>query len=181
MTTYQLDPSHSQAAFTTRHMMLTKVRGELKITQGTLDFDAANPANASVEVHLDATSINTGDGNRDNHLRSPDFLDAAQFPALIFKSTRIETRDGQTAKVHGDLTIRDVTRPVVIEAEYLGTGKDPWGNDIVAFSGSTKINREDWGLTWNVALEAGGWLVSRDIEIALDVQAKPVAETVAAS
>jgi polyisoprenoid-binding protein YceI len=180
MTTYHLDPSHSQAAFTARHMMLTKVRGDLKITQGTLEFDAANPADASVEVHLDAASISTGDGNRDNHLRSPDFLNAAEFPALVFKSTRIETRDGKTAKVHGDLTIRDVTRPVVIEAEYLGAGKDPWGNDVVAFAGSTKINREDWGLTWNVALEAGGWLVSRDIEIALDVQAKPVAETVAA-
>ncbi len=179
MTVYQFDPSHSEAAFTARHMMFTKVRGDLKISKGVLQYDAANPAASQVEVVLDAASIATGDANRDNHLRSGDFLEAEQYPTLTFKSTRVETKDGREGKVYGDLTIRDVTRPVVIDAEYLGEVKDPWGNNRLVFNGSTRINREDWGLKWNVALEAGGLLVSKDIEIELDVQALPATEAAA--
>lgn len=179
MTIYQIDASHSDAAFTVRHMVVAKVRGNFKINKGVLQFDKANPAASSVEVTLDSASVSTGDDNRDNHLRSADFFDAETYPALSFKSTRVETGDGETGKIYGDLTILDQTRPVVINADFLGEVKDPWGNNRVAFSGTTKINREDWGLTWNVALEAGGFLVSKDIEIALDVQAVPATEAAA--
>ena len=179
MATYQFDPSHSEAAFTARHMMFTKVRGNLKLTKGVLTYDPANPSASQVEVALDAASIATGDPNRDGHLRSPDFLETEKFPEVSFKSTRVDSTDGKSGKVYGDLTIRGVTRPVVIDADFLGEAKDPWGNDRLAFSGKTKINREDWGLTWNVALEAGGLLVSKDIEIELDVEALPATEAAA--
>lgn len=179
MAIYRLDASHSSASFSARHTMMARVRGELGIVSGTLSFDPANPSAASVEVELDAASIATRDEKRDEHLRSADFLDIAQFPTLTFKSTRVETKDGKAGKVYGDLTIRGVTRPVVIDAVNLGEQTSPWGNKVVGFSGSTKVNREDWGLTWNVALEAGGWLVSKEIEINLDVEALPVTEAAA--
>lgn len=179
MTVYNIDTAHSDAAFTVRHMVVARVRGSFKLQQGVLKFNKANPEASSVEVTLDANSISTGDENRDAHLRGADFFDVEKHPALTFKSTRVETKDGETGKVYGDLTINGTTRPVVIDADFLGEIKDPWGNDRVAFSGTTRINREDWGLTWNVALEAGGFLVSKDIEIALDVQAVPATEAAA--
>ncbi|MFN8379154.1 MAG: YceI family protein [Anaerolineae bacterium] len=179
MTIYTIDASHSDAAFTVRHMVVAKVRGNFKVSKGVLKFDKANPAASSVEVALDSASVSTGDANRDNHLRSADFFDVEKFPTLTFKSTQIETTDGKTGKIYGDLTIHGESRPVVIDADFLGEVKDPWGNNRVAFSGSTKINREDWGLTWNVALEAGGFLVGKDIEIALDVEGLPSTEAAA--
>ncbi len=180
MASYHFDTSHSDAAFTVRHMVVAKVRGNFKISKGVLNYDPANPAASSVEVELDAASISTGDENRDNHLRSADFFDVANYPVLTFKSTKVETSNGKAGKVYGDLTIHGVSRPVVIDAEFLGELKDPWGNNRVVFSGSTRINREDWGLTWNVALEAGGFLVGKDIEINLEVEALPVAVEAAA-
>lgn len=179
MALYTIDASHSDAAFTVRHMVVARVRGSFKVSKGVLKFDKANPAASSVEVALDSTSISTGDAKRDDHLRSADFFDVEKHPELTFKSTRIETKDGKTGKVYGDLTINGTTRPVVIDTDFLGEVKDPWGNNRVAFSGSTRINREDWGLTWNVALEAGGFLVGKDIEIALDVEALPATEAAA--
>ncbi len=179
MPKWNFDPPHTSAEFSARHMMVTTVRGKFEKLSGALDFDPENPTEASVEVTIDAASLNTGVTDRDNHLRSPDFLDVANYPTITFKSTKIEMTGESEGKIMGDLTIRGVTRPVVINTEYLGQGKDPWGKTIAGFSGRTKINREDWGLTWNVALETGGVLVSKEISITLEVEAIP-AETPAA-
>ncbi|MFQ3567255.1 MAG: YceI family protein [Aggregatilineales bacterium] len=180
MTTWLIDPAHSQVSFSARHMMVTTVRGSFKSLSGTIEFDPANPAAAQVDVTIEAASIDTGVADRDNHLRSPDFLDTASFPTITFKSTRVEPQGSDRARIYGDLTIRGVTREVVIEAELLGQGKDPFtGSTKAGFAGRTTINREDWGLTWNIALEAGGVLVSKEIKIELDVQA--VEQAVAAA
>lgn len=180
MATWQLDPAHSSATFSARHMMVTTVRGHFRALSGTLEFDPANPNASSVEATLDAASIDTNAADRDNHLRSPDFLDATAFPTITFKSTRVEMASGDSAKVYGDLTIRGVTRPVVLETEHLGIQTNPWGKRVAGFTARTKINREDWGLTWNVAIEAGGVLVGKDITIDLDIEATPVEEAVPA-
>lgn len=176
MAQWNIDSYHSGASFSVRHMMVTTVRGGFQKVSGTLNFDPANPAAASVEADIDAASISTGVNDRDNHLRSADFLDAANFPTLHFKSTGVTLTGDNTADITGDLTIRDVTRPVVIKGEFLGTHKGMDGQDRAGFTGTTRINREDFGLTWNVALEAGGWLVGKEVTIALDVEAVPVKE-----
>lgn len=172
MTTWTFDPVHTYANFSTRHMMITTVRGTFSNITGEITFDPANPAAASVHAEIDAATINTQMGDRDNHLKSPDFLDVANHPKLVFRSTRVEVTGENTAKIHGDLTIRGVTRPVVLDTELTGLGVDPFAKvDKAGFAAKTKINREDFGLTWNVALEAGGWLVGKDITIELDVEA----------
>ncbi len=176
MSTWTLDTAHSYANFSAKHMMITTVRGSLAVVSGTIEFDPANPAAASVEATLDATSVNTGMGDRDGHLKSPDFLDVANHPTITFKSTKVEPTGDNTARITGDLTIRGTSKPVVMEAEFLGAGKDPFsGADKAGFTASTAINREDWGLTWNVGLEAGGWLVGKELKISLDVEAVKVA------
>jgi polyisoprenoid-binding protein YceI len=181
MSQWNLDLAHTSATFTAKHMMIATVRGSLAVTGGTITFDPANPAAASVEATLDAASINTNMGDRDNHLRSPDFLDAATYPTITFKSTKVEPTGEGTARIYGDLTIRDVTKPVVLDATLEGVGKDPvTGVDKAGFSATTSINREDWGLTWNVALEAGGVLVGKEIKLALEAEAVKVAEAVPA-
>ena len=173
MALWNIDSAHAQANFAARHMMVTTVRGSFNKITGTINFDPANPAAASVEAVIDTTSMNsTGNDQRDGHLKSPDFLDIEKFPTITFKSTKIEpNKDGSQAKIYGDLTIKDVTKPVVFEAELLGQGKTPFGTTVAGFNGKTKINREDFGLTWNMALETGGWLVSKDVSIELDVEA----------
>lgn len=171
MAKWNLDPAHTSAEFSARHMMVTTVRGAFEKMSGTLDFDPANPAAGSVDVTIDAASLNTRVADRDTHLKSPDFLDVVNFPTITFKSTKIEVTGSEAGKITGDLTIRGVTHQVVINAEYLGQGKNPWGITVAGFSGTTKINREDWGLVWNVALETGGVLVGKDITISLDVEA----------
>lgn len=168
--TWQLDPAHSSIQFVARHMMLSKVRGEFEQFAVDLNLDPAHPQNSSVEARIDAGSINTREAQRDTHLKSPDFLNAAEFPELVFKSTRIEKTGEAEAKVHGDLTIRDVTRPVVLDVTYLGASKSPWGANALGFEATTKISREEWGLTWNVALETGGWLVGKDITIQIEAE-----------
>jgi polyisoprenoid-binding protein YceI len=181
MAHWNLDPAHSSAEFSAKHMMITTVRGRLAVVGGVIDFDPANPAAASVEATLDAASINSGVGDRDGHLKSPDFLDVATYPTITFKSTRVEPTGGDKARIHGDLTVRGTTRPVVLEAEFLGAGKNPFDQtERAGFIASTAINREDWGLTWNVALEAGGILVGKEIRISLDVQAIKVTKAVTA-
>lgn len=181
MAQWTLDPAHSSAEISAKHMMITTVRGKMSVIGGSVDFDPANPAAASVEATLDPASINTGVGDRDNHLRSPDFLDAPNFPTIHFKSTRVEPTGENKARIHGDLTIRGITKPVVLEAEFLGAALNPFDqSERAGFVASTSINREDWGLTWNVPLAQGGLLVSKDVRIALDVQAVKVAETVTA-
>jgi polyisoprenoid-binding protein YceI len=182
MATYKFDPTHSSADFSARHMMITTVRGGFRNVNGTLVYDRENPANSSVEAVIDtATMTSTGLDQRDNHLRSGDFLDIENFPHITFKSTRVEVgSDNTRAKVYGDLTIRGVTHPVTLDVELLGEEKSPFGDTRIGFTGTTRINREDFGLTWNMALESGGWLVGKEITITLDVEAILVTEAVTA-
>jgi polyisoprenoid-binding protein YceI len=175
------DPTHSNADFSVRHMMISTVRGGFKDVSGKLNFDPQNPAASYVEATIQTASVWTGINDRDNHLRSGDFFDVANYPAMTFKSTAVEVVNPTHAKVTGDLTIRDVTRPVVLEVEFIGEQKNPFtGKSSAGFSATTAINREDFGLTWNVALEAGGWLVGKDIKISLDIEAVAVEETATA-
>jgi len=161
--------------------MITTVRGSFKKVTGSIEYDPANPTATAVIAEIDAASIDTGLTDRDNHLRSPDFLDALTFPLLTFKSKNIQHTTDTTAKITGDLTIRGMTREVVLDAELLGIQTDPFaGSQKAGFVAETKINREDWGLVWNVALEAGGVLVGKEIKITLDVEAVKVAEAVPA-
>ena len=175
--TWTLDPAHSSVTFTTKHMMITTVRGSMKIADFDLMFDPDNHEASSVRVSLDTASIDTGQDARDQHLRSDDFLNTDEFPTIDFVSTRIE-RNGTSGsgKIHGDLTIRGTTHPVVLDAEFAGIVANMQGGERAAFSASTKIDRDAFGLTWNVALEQGGWLVSKDIEIEIEVAAVSSAE-----
>lgn len=167
--TWTLDPAHSSVTFSARHMMVTTVRGSMTIRDFGLSFDPDDLTSSSVTVSLDAASIDTGMEQRDAHLRSADFLAADEFPTVDFVSTKIEA-DGGDYRIHGDLTIRGTTRPVVLEAEYAGTVANMQGGRSAGFSARTTIDREDFGLTWNVALEQGGWLVSREIRIEIDLE-----------
>jgi len=170
MSTFNLDPTHSSIEFTVRHMVFSKVRGSFTAFTVDLDIDDATNLPTSIKASIDASSVSTNVADRDAHLKSPDFLDAAQFPTLTFASTSVTgTADAMT--IAGNLTIHGVTKPVSLSAAFDGRGKDPWGNDRIAYSANTKINRKDFGLTWNQALEAGGVLVGEDIEIALSIQA----------
>jgi len=167
---YQIDFSHSNVQFSVRHMMLSKTRGEFEKFSGTVALNEAEPAASNVEIQIDAASINTRDEKRDEHLRSGDFLDAVNYPYITFKSSKVELADAANGKLHGDLTIRGVTKPVVLKIEHTGTSKSPWGTENYGFEGHTKINRKDWGLTWNVALETGGVLVSDEINIDIELE-----------
>jgi polyisoprenoid-binding protein YceI len=178
--TWNLDAAHSGINFSVRHMVVSKVRGRFTTFTGTLSFDENDLSRSTVEVIVAASSIDTGTAQRDIHLRSADFFDADRFPELRFRSTRIEKVDTDHCRVVGDLTIRDVTREVTLDAEYGGRAKDPWGNERVAFAAKTAIDRKDFGLGWNQALEAGGVLVGDRVEIELDVQAVKAAASQAA-
>jgi polyisoprenoid-binding protein YceI len=167
---WQIDPAHSEIQFSARHMMISTVRGRFRQFSGTVEADEQNPTTARVEVQIDAASIDTGDDKRDTHLCSPDFLNVEQYPYITFKSTKVEQRDATHGQLAGDLTIRDVTKPVVLDVEYAGMAKSPWGTISAGFSAHTRINRKDWGLNWNVALETGGWLVSDEIRIDVEVE-----------
>ncbi len=169
--TWAIDPTHTAVTFSARHLMAAKVRGSFKTFSGTIDI-GDSPEASSVSVTIDAGSIDTGVEDRDGHLRSPDFLHIEDFPTLEFASTGIRTA-GSGYEVDGDLTIRGVTNPVTLQLAYHGLVTDPWGNEKALFSATTKINREDWGLTWNAPLEAGGWLVGKNVDIELEVQAAP--------
>ncbi|MFW5748834.1 MAG: YceI family protein [Chloroflexota bacterium] len=177
MAQWQYDPTHSGVTFAIKHMMISTVRGSFNDVSATLNFDPENPADASVEAVIQVASIDTGTTDRDNHLRSADFFDVENYPTIIFKSTSVELQDNNVARVNGDLTIRGTTHPATLEVTYLGSGTNPYGIQVAGFEASTKINREDFGLTWNVALETGGILVGKDVKIELDVQFNPVKET----
>ncbi|RKH21424.1 polyisoprenoid-binding protein [Corallococcus sp. CA047B] len=170
-TLWNIDTTHTGIHFSVRHMVVAKVRGSFQKFSGTLTLDEQDPTASSVSVSIEAASIHSGVEQRDNHLRSPDFFDVEKFPAITFQSTKVEKASGDGLRVTGNLTIRGITREVVLEAEQLGVAKDPWGNTKAAFEAKTSINRSDFGLTWNQALEAGGVLVGEKIEIALEVQA----------
>ncbi len=173
---YQIDASHSEIQFSVRHMMVSKARGIFEKWSGTVALNAAQPEQTTVDITIETASINTRDEKRDEHLRSPEFLDAAQYSTLHFKSTNVEVLDKKHAKLHGDLTIRGVTKPVVVDVEYNGSAKSPWGTTSYGFSGSAKINREDWGLNWNAALETGGWLVGKEVQIDIELELVQAAE-----
>lgn len=167
---FQIDNSHSEIQFSVRHMMVSKVRGVFEKWGGEIALNPANPAATTVDITIDAASINTKDAQRDGHLRSADFLNVEQFPTIHFKSTKVELTGDNTAKLHGDLTIVGVSKPVTLNVEYQGNAKSPWGVVSYGFSASTKINREDWGLTWNAALETGGWLVGKEIQVDIETE-----------
>ena len=179
---WSIDPSHSHVEFAVRHMMVATVKGRFAEVEGTIALDEANPASSRVEARIPAASIDTREPNRDAHLRSADFLDAENHPYLTFRSTRVESHGRGRFTVHGDLTIRGVTRPLAFEGEYLGTNTNPYGFRVAGFSASTRINRRDFGLNWNAALETGGVLVADEVKISLEVEAvqQPAQQGVAA-
>jgi len=179
MTTWTKDPNHSHIDFKARHMMISWVRGSFHNFDANVEFDPDRPENTQVEVSIDAASIDTGVNDRDNHLRSADFLDATNHPTLTYKSRRIEVLDSAHARLIGDLTIRGLSREVVLDVEYAGSAVSPYGKHQVGFNAQTKINRKDWGLEWNVALETGGWLVGDEIQINIELELVEVPETVA--
>lgn len=178
-TTWTLDGAHSQVEFSVKHMMFTTVRGLFTKVKGTIHLDAETPEESSVEVTIDAASLDTRVEDRDNHLRSGDFFDVETYPTLTFRSRGVEgslSGPGDTFRIVGDLTIRDVTREVTLEARFEGTGADPWGGTRAGFSAETSIDRRDFGLTWNQALETGGVLVGHEVRIDLQIQAVQLQE-----
>jgi polyisoprenoid-binding protein YceI len=167
---YAIDPSHTSVEFVGRHLMITKVRGRFPDVSGTITIDD-DPARSHVEVVMDVATLDTGNTDRDNHLRGADFFEADRYPTITFRSTKVEEGRSGTWNVTGDLTVRDVTRPVTLEVDFDGASASPFGDERIAFSAATEVDREDWGLTWNVALETGGVLVGKKVRIELNVQA----------
>jgi polyisoprenoid-binding protein YceI len=167
--TWNVDPAHSTVGFVARHLMISKVRGTFTSFSGTIEI-AEDRLASTVSASVDMASVQTGDDGRDGHLRTGDFFDVEQYPTMTFVSTGIRP-DGDDFELTGDLTIKGVTRSVAFELEYEGAGTDPWGNRKIGFSAETEINRKDFGLEWNVALETGGVLVGEKVKIQLDIQA----------
>jgi polyisoprenoid-binding protein YceI len=166
---WEIDPGHADVAFIGRHFMLAKVRGRFTGVSGAIAV-ADDPTESRLDVTIDMASVDSGDRARDDHLRSADFFDVENHPVATFRSTAI-TRSGTSGTVTGDLTIRDVTRPLTLQVEYLGHVRDPWGADRAVFSAHATLNREDWGLTWNMVLESGGLVVSKEIRLEIEVEA----------
>jgi len=174
---WQIDQAHTNVMFSIRHMMITKVRGSFEKLDGVVELDEQHPENTQVEITIDTASVNTRDEKRDAHLRSADFFNAEQYPQMTFKSKRVEILGADRAKLIGDLTIRDVTQEVSLDVEYNGMLKNPWGMTSAGFAAATRINRKDWGLTWNVALETGGMLVGEDVDLTIELELIKVPET----
>ncbi|MEU0667737.1 YceI family protein [Streptomyces lavendulocolor] len=169
--TYTIDPSHSGIGFTARHAMVTNVRGAFTEYEGTLELDGTDPAASGASIDVTIASVDTGSADRDAHLRSADFFDAEQFPLMTFRSTGAEALGGTDYRITGDLTIKDVTKPISIDLEFNGAAKDPFGNERVGFEGKAELLRSEWGLTWNAALETGGVLVSDKIKLTFEISA----------
>jgi polyisoprenoid-binding protein YceI len=174
-TNWSFDTSHSGIGFAVRHLMISKVRGSFDRWSGTFEYDENDPSLTKIDVRIDATSINTREEKRDAHLRSPDFFDVESHPEIRFKSTLVR-QDGDDYVMAGELTVRGTTRPVELTVERQGSGRDPWGGERAGFSAKTSINRKDFGLTWNQALETGGVLVGEKVEITLDIEAVRAAQ-----
>ena len=171
--TWILDPAHSSVEFSVKHMMMTTVRGRFKSVNAKLTGDENHPEGCCVEVEIDAASLDTGVADRDAHLRGPDFLDVQKYPKITFISKRLEgnfRNDGDRFRAFGDLTMRDQTMEIVLECEFEGRGKDPWGKERAGFSGHTELDRREWGLRWNQAIETGGVLVANRVRIDVEVQ-----------
>jgi polyisoprenoid-binding protein YceI len=173
---WKIDPAHSRVEFSAKHMMFTTVKGHFEKFDAEIDWNEQDFTRSTVEAHIDADSLFTGEAKRDAHLRSGDFLTIENHPEITFKSTRIERKSDSEYKVYGDLTIRDVTREVVLDTNYEGSGVNPWGAEVAAFEARTTINRKDFGLTWNVALETGGVLVGDNIKIEIQLELVKQAE-----
>ncbi len=174
---WEIDSSHSGIHFSVRHLVIAKVRGQFSRWTGTLQVPGTDFTRASLDVVIDASSIDTGVADRDKHLRSPDFFDVERFPEITFTSTGVTQAASDRLQVAGQLTIKGVTRDVALDVEVLGQAKDPWGNERAAFSATTSIDRREFGLTWNQALETGGVMVSDRIDITLDIEAVRQAAT----
>lgn len=168
---YSIDPAHSNLGFAARHAMITKVRGRFSDVEGALHIDGEEPSRSHGTVTIKTASVDTRQEQRDEHLRSADFFDVEKYPEMTFRSTSIEPLGQDEYRVSGELTIRDTTRPVSIDIEYTGAATDPMGNHRIGFEGSTQVNRKDWNLTWNAALEAGGVLVSEKVTLEIDISA----------
>ncbi len=168
--TYTLDPSHTTIGFVARHAMVTKVRGAFNEFEGTIVIDGDNPSASSANVTIEAASIDTRNADRDGHLRSNDFFAMEQYPTITFASTAVAV-DGDSVSVTGDLTIKDVTKPVTIDFELTGAATDPFGNHRIGFEGEVDVHRKDWGVEWNAPLETGGVLVSDKVKLTFDVSA----------
>ena len=169
--TYRLDPAHSRIGFVARHAMVTKVRGSFKELTGTGTFDVEDPSRSSLQLTIEAASIDTANPDRDGHLRSNDFLDLEHYPQITFASTAVAQVEPDTYRVNGDLSIKGVTRPVTFDLVYAGSAVDPYDNESVGFESSTTINRKDWGVNWNTAIEAGGVLMSEKVTLEFDISA----------
>ncbi len=168
--TYTIDPTHSRVGFSARHAMVTKVRGAFNEVEGSATT-GPDLQGAQVQVTMKADSIDTRQADRDGHLKSADFFDVETYPALTFRSTEVTAVDDDTLRVTGDLTVKDVTRPITVDFEYAGSAQDPFGNTRVGFEGATSISRKDFGLTWNAALETGGFLVSDKVNLEFEISA----------
>jgi polyisoprenoid-binding protein YceI len=169
--TYAIDPAHSSVGFVARHAMVTKVRGSFTEFDGSGFFDVDHPGNSHLELVIKAESINTGNADRDGHLRSNDFFAMDEYPTISFRSTSVEKTGDAEYRVVGDLTIKGVTKSVTVDFDYTGAAVDPFGNHRIGFEGKTTINRKDWGVNWNAALEAGGVLVSEKVTLEFEVSA----------
>ena len=171
VTTYEIDPAHSHLQFSVRHLMVSNVRGSFNGVKGSVVYDPENPAATAVEARVDASTIHTGDAQRDAHLKSPDFLDTANFPEMVFKSTKVEKLGGNEFRVTGDLTIHGLTKPVVLDVhEVSEEAKDPWGSTRIGASAKGKIKRSEFGLKWNAALETGGVMVGDEVKLDFELE-----------
>ncbi|RSS63943.1 polyisoprenoid-binding protein [Streptomyces sp. WAC07061] len=168
---YAIDPAHSSIGFTVRHAMVTNVRGSFAQHEGTLHLDGSDPSRSTASIDVQIASVSTGIADRDAHLLGSDFFDAELYPLMTFRSTSAEQLGGDKYRITGDLTIKDVTRPLAIDLEFAGTATDVYGSERVGFEGSAEILRSDWGLTWNAALEAGGVMVSDKVKLTFDISA----------
>ncbi len=171
---YNLDLAHTRVGFSARHAMVSKVRGAFNEFDGSVYLDTENPANSHIEITIKAASIDTRNVDRDNHLRSNDFLAMNEYPEITFRSTAVKQLDATHYAVTGDLELRGVTKPITVDFEFTGSATDPWGNLRVGFEGGATINRKDWGITWNAALEAGGVMVSDRVNLEFEVEAVKV-------
>ena len=169
-TDYKIDPTHTSVGFKVKHLAISSVPGKFVDVKGSFSFDPAKIESSKAEAQIAVASIDTNEAKRDDHLKSPDFLDSTKFPSITFKSNKVEKISNSEFNAVGDLTIHGVTKPVTLKVTYGGAAKDPWGNERAAFLATTRINRKDFGLTWNKVLETGGLLVGEDVEISLEVE-----------
>jgi len=170
VTTWAIDPAHSLVEFAVKHLMISTVKGRFGDVKGTVRYDETDPQQSQVEIEIQTATIDTHNEQRDNHLRSPDFFDAQQHPTMTFKSRRLDGDINAEFKLVGDLTIKGTTREVTLESEFQGRTRDPWGGERMGFSATGKINRQHFGLHWNQALDAGGWVLGDDIKIVIEVE-----------